>query len=270
MDSVWTDFRFNRAYIAAIFAFIGIGLMVMGILNNTESSENGITSINRGALRNNPPLNFNGLVIYANLTAIDVHNQFTTLRFDFWPFGRYLEPQDTLKRSPAFPINITIESKTSQFRSGHVMSSIDYALPFSSGSITLYPSDYYSANFYIMGQAFGNRTRIPLSISLKNNLDGWKSNLQLTDMSMGNYEIVMCSIALHRSANQQFFSYFLSLTMWVISILVLTLAVTIAWFQRKIDSPMIVMSCSMLFALPAIRNILPGGPPIGVNSDGNS
>ncbi len=55
--------------------------------------------------------------------------------------------------------------------------------------------------------------------------------------------------------------------MWVLSLTILTLAVTLWFRERKVEPGTIGISTGLLFALPAIRNTQPGAPIIGCIAD---
>ncbi|KAJ3337013.1 hypothetical protein HDU91_001595, partial [Kappamyces sp. JEL0680] len=70
-----------------------------------------------------------------------------------------------------------------------------------------------------------------------------------------------------RSFTVQFFSLFIVVAMWVVSMAVFILATTLWLRDRKVEPPTIGVCAAFLFALPAIRNSQPGAPPIGATVD---
>lgn len=75
------------------------------------------------------------------------------------------------------------------------------------------------------------------------------------------------AISVVRSATSKFFSIFMIIMMWLMSLFVLTLAVTLWMRGRKVEPPTIGVVTGMLFALPAMRAVQPGIPSIGCTSD---
>jgi len=55
--------------------------------------------------------------------------------------------------------------------------------------------------------------------------------------------------------------------MWLLSITTFMLALTLCIRDRSVEPPTIVVATGLLFALPAIRNVQPGIPPIGCTAD---
>lgn len=58
--------------------------------------------------------------------------------------------------------------------------------------------------------------------------------------------------------------------MWTLSLTVLTLAATLWFRDRKVEAGTIAVASGLLFALPAIRNVQSGAPPLGCTADVSS
>ena len=58
-----------------------------------------------------------------------------------------------------------------------------------------------------------------------------------------------------------------TLIMWALSLIALTLTVTLWFRDRKVEPPTISITTALLFALPAVRNTQPGAPVIGCTAD---
>ena len=76
---------------------------------------------------------------------------------------------------------------------------------------------------------------------MSNTMEEWWVDFKLTDGSKGNYSLVMVEIQFSRGSNQKFFSIFIVILMWTMSLAVLSLAIVMCWYQRSIDSPTIVI-----------------------------
>jgi hypothetical protein len=74
-------------------------------------------------------------------------------------------------------------------------------------------------------------------------------------------------INMKRTGAQQFFSLFIVLLMWAMSLGIFLMSLGHLWYNRKVEAPTIGVVTSMLFALPAVRNMQPGAPPIGCTTD---
>jgi hypothetical protein len=111
------------------------------------------------------------------------------------------------------------------------------------------------------------RSKIPLSLSIMNNIEGWQMMTTLRDVSDDAFQIIMVEFTIYRGPTQRFFSLFIASVMWLLSFSLFWLAFTLCIRKRKVEPPTLGVGTSMLFALPAIRNVQPGSPPIGCTAD---
>ncbi|KAJ3259658.1 hypothetical protein HK103_001919 [Boothiomyces macroporosus] len=106
-------------------------------------------------------------------------------------------------------------------------------------------------------------------------MDEWRTDFILEDSSPSkNDTSIKVSITFTRGISQKFFSLFIVVLMWVMSmgnylidLGVFLMAMSHVWLQQKIEAPTTGVVTSMLFALPAVRNMQPGQPPIGCTAD---
>jgi hypothetical protein len=100
-----------------------------------------------------------------------------------------------------------------------------------------------------------------------NNIEGWQMMTTLRDVSDDAFQIIMVEFTIYRGPTQRFFSLFIASVMWLLSFSLFWLAFTLCIRKRKVEPPTLGVGTSMLFALPAIRNVQPGSPPIGCTAD---
>ena len=106
-----------------------------------------------------------------------------------------------------------------------------------------------------------------MSLSIMNNLEGWQMATTLRDASDDNFQILIVEVNIYRGPTQRFFSLFIASLMWLLSLSMFWLAFTLCIRRRKVEPPTLGVGTSMIFALPAIRNVQPGSPPIGCTAD---
>jgi hypothetical protein len=70
-----------------------------------------------------------------------------------------------------------------------------------------------------------------------------------------------------RASTVKFFSIFVMVVMWGVTIVVLLMTFSIVMRGRKIEIGMFSFLAALLFAFVALRNAQPGSPPIGSFSD---
>ena len=75
-------------------------------------------------------------------------------------------------------------------------------------------------------------------------------------------------ITARRSTTVKMYSIAVGTIMWILSLLDVLL-VFMVWFgpNKSAELPMIAITVSLLFALPSLRNTLPGVPPLGCTLD---
>lgn len=112
-----------------------------------------------------------------------------------------------------------------------------------------------------------HRSPVPISLSIQNNVEGWQMATALKDVSDNEFQVIMVEITMYRGPTHIFFSLFIASLMWLLSFSLFWLAFTLCMRRRKVEPPTIAVGTSMIFALPAIRNVQPGSPPIGCTAD---
>lgn len=112
-----------------------------------------------------------------------------------------------------------------------------------------------------------HRLQVPISLSIQNNVEGWQMATTLRDVSDNEYQVIMVEITIYRGPTHVFFSLFIASLMWLLSFSLFWLAFTLCIRKRKVEPPTLGVGTSMIFALPAIRNVQPGSPPIGCTAD---
>jgi hypothetical protein len=74
-------------------------------------------------------------------------------------------------------------------------------------------------------------------------------------------------LSIARASTTLFFSTFIMIAMWMLTLGVIFLVFRVYRGERKIEISMFSFLGALLFAFPALRNSQPGTPPIGTLSD---
>jgi len=148
------------------------------------------------------------------------------------------------------------------------------------GDINHYPYDKYIAEVPFAGiygsssdlfQAIRNTSIAPpqelqYAIIAAGHLQNWKFELKWeTDSNVK--QINMLKIIVRRSVTVKVFSIFVICLMWLISVSATLITAQIIGRNREVTPPIIAVMASLLFALPALRNVQPNIPPIGTVAD---
>lgn len=106
---------------------------------------------------------------------------------------------------------------------------------------------------------------VPLAVDFFGSIPGLSINAAKSADSDEDYVAIEMKIS--RSSTVIFFSMFIAVLMWGVTISVLVLTLSVILRGRKIEIGMFSFLAALLFAFAAVRNSQPGVPPIGTYSD---
>ncbi|KAJ3413064.1 DEAD-box ATP-dependent RNA helicase [Chytridiales sp. JEL 0842] len=171
------------------------------------------------------------------------------------------------------PFNLTIQQQEIVVPRRQLPPSPEITISFESGDVNQYPFDrYITPGLLASGVYFNTRTNrtenIALVVLSQGGLQTWNIDFEGTDYSDAQDATLIAFIwTFSRSGTTKFFALFIMILMWFLALLAFTVSVTIWNRKRKVEPPMIGVTVSLLFALPAVRNTQPGAPAIGCTSD---
>ncbi|HVG35685.1 MAG TPA: DUF4436 family protein [Pyrinomonadaceae bacterium] len=106
---------------------------------------------------------------------------------------------------------------------------------------------------------------VAVAVDFYGSIPGFKINAAKNPESTEDY--VALDMKISRSSTVVFFSMFITVLMWGVTIAVLVLTLSVLLRGRKIEIGMFSFLAALLFAFAAVRNSQPGVPPIGTYSD---
>jgi len=106
---------------------------------------------------------------------------------------------------------------------------------------------------------------VSIAVDFYGSIAGYKIEAAKSEESDDNYVGIDMKIA--RSSTVIFFSVFVMVLMWGVTIAVMFMTLSIFLRGRKIELGMFSFLAALLFAFAAVRNSQPGVPPIGAFSD---
>jgi hypothetical protein len=106
---------------------------------------------------------------------------------------------------------------------------------------------------------------IPIGVDFAASIPGFKIDAAKAKDSTDDYVGIEMNIA--RAATTKFFSFFVMIMMWGLTIAVLLLTLSVVLRGRKVELAMFSFTAALLFAFATVRNAQPGTPPIGTYSD---
>ncbi|KAI8926394.1 hypothetical protein BC831DRAFT_425789 [Entophlyctis helioformis] len=217
---------------------------------------------------NVPEAKFDGILMLATVTAVDALAQNYKVHFDVAPHGTFATPikdTDPIQRL-AVPVSLTIASIVKTFPANQLMQPFDQTISFADGTINKYPFDKYSSVFEISSTVIGNSTVAPLAIAFSGGVQGFSNNIKINDLQPA-LPFAIFELEIVRSWTTLFFSMFVVVLLWIISLIMFAVSVTLWLRGRKVDPPTIVVCGALLYALPSFRNSQPGVPNIGAAID---
>ncbi len=220
-------------------------------------------------------VNYLGLDI--KVVAMDPIKGDMTLRVFFYPKGKYIDKDDLLTEKVYFYVNASIGKQEFTFSKGMEINPMEISIN-TYGKITEYPFDEYDAPFFCMAEVLNDEpsdslytpttigsNNIPIGMQFQGSLHGYDFSAEVDTASSEVYSGI--DIAVTRAGSTKFFSVFIMIAMWLLSIIVIFLVLSVVVRKRKIELAFFAFISAMIFALPALRNMQPLIPTIGTFSD---
>ncbi len=106
---------------------------------------------------------------------------------------------------------------------------------------------------------------IPIGVDFAGSIPGFK--IDASKAKESDEDLVGIDMTISRAATTKFFSFFVMIMMWGLTIAVLLLTLSCVLHGRKVELAMFSFTAALLFAFASVRNAQPGTPPIGTYSD---
>jgi Domain of unknown function (DUF4436) len=192
------------------------------------------------------------------------------VRLEFKPHGAFLSPDGaTLARDLELYVASTTGKNMHEFKKWKRMNPVEAVVEIYEGEPMDYPFDEHSAElafFFQPAGATGTTDSVPMAVELRGSVAGLRIDAEY-DTEHNKPDAAVIDISLERAATARFFSIFIMMAMWALTIGVIFLVFRVQSGQRKIEISMFSFLGALLFAFPALRNSQPGTPPIGTLSD---
>ncbi len=223
------------------------------------------------------------------------------VRLEFEPHGSFTKADGTLARNLKLDINSSNGKQEITFEKGKRLTPTEAVLNMYDGTVTNYPFDKHEADlvFYftvkpdkpaekpkpVEANPATNPTdekpvsetkpaptvsdeeeiEVPISFEFKPSMPGYKIESAKSKDSDETY--IDIGMKISRSPMVIFFSVFVMILMWSVSIAVLFLVLSVVVRGRKVEIAMFSFIATLLFAFATVRNSQPAVPPIGTLSD---
>jgi hypothetical protein len=214
----------------------------------------------------------NRIDVTAKIVTADVMKGDLVLRLAFTPHGSFASSDGVLARDLDFYVSSATGKNIQEFKKGKRMNPVEAVVEIYEGEPMDYPFDIHSAelSFFFEPAAKAGETGGTEAIPMEVTLNGAVAGLAIEagyDKDHNKPDSAVIDIDIKRAPTAVFFSVFIMIAMWCLTIGVLALVYRVFAGHRKIEISMFSFLGALLFAFPALRNSQPGTPPIGTMSD---
>ncbi|KAI8619007.1 hypothetical protein BC830DRAFT_1106080 [Chytriomyces sp. MP71] len=161
-------------------------------------------------------------------------------------------------------MNVTIGTQTFTYGKGAVLYPVSGSSAIT-GDLAFYPSDNYVANVPVKAFFGPNRTDLPVQLLAYNIPNGWKTGYFIQEDE--NELVVNLLVYAERNTTVKTFAVVIMSIMWGLALSATILASIIHFLSKKVEPPILAMTIALLFAMPGVRNTMPGAPPVGALAD---
>ncbi|KAJ3022391.1 UNVERIFIED_CONTAM: hypothetical protein HDU68_009179 [Siphonaria sp. JEL0065] len=200
------------------------------------------------------------LDITATVTSIDVPGQVMKVAYEFQLIGGIFHET---KYDLAFASTIQKFS----FTSGSTLLPQIGTVPID-GDVNQYPFDTYDSYFVLQGSFAKNQTALPIRLTLSGVPNGFNIEYSVDEGGSDIPHTEVYGLAnISRSDSVKSFSMLTALTMWGLGISAAIITACLYFFDKPAEPPLIGFHIALLFAMPTVRNSMPGAPEIGALLD---
>ncbi len=211
----------------------------------------------------------NRIDLAISLLGVDPIKGELNLRFAPSPEGKFAK-DGRLTQDLKFFTGIESGKSEVTLEKNRIPETVNGSVSLYGGRVSDYPFDVHTSDFYIFFTNPKDEAEdIPMNINFYGALSGFnidadyipKSEFESSDSYMG------IRVRVSRSVITKSFSIFLMIAMWLIGLVVFIMTIVVVFQPRPIEFGMYTLIAGMLFALPAVRNLQPGVPPLGSLTD---
>jgi len=148
---------------------------------------------------------------------------------------------------------------------GDHMASSTFEVDLNGGSVTHYPLDTYVAQLGVELLDANTSLRLPARITMWEGALGY--NLHTTGRPGPNPDDVQLTTTVTRSGAFALFALCAYMAMFILAFCALTVGVLTFADVCRPEATLIGALAAICFALPVLRNAMPGSPPLGVSAD---
>jgi hypothetical protein len=187
--------------IASIVVLLLAILVPLLAIQNNRASERKSQKMGTGKLDPlNPPADFSGIMVMANVTVIDTVRFDARVRYLIFPFGEYDSGRDDVEQFSK-TVTLITNGKRSNITKFDLNPGEEATYIISTGDPNKYPFDEYTLDFFISAKE-GTKD-VPIMFGIVGNVMGWNIDPYVLDLPGGRIGVYMVAT---RGAITKFFS----------------------------------------------------------------
>ena len=155
-----------------------------------------------------------------------------------------------------------------QIQAGQLLPEVTFGLDLHEGDVRDYPLDRYVSLMTLAASERaqdGNEKSLPIHVTAWEGVLGF--DVKAKSVSSQRSEELQLQFAVSRTGGVAFFGVAIYGAMLVMMLCALIIGSLVFVGIRRIEVTLIGALAAVIFALPALRNALPGAPPLGVRAD---
>lgn len=235
------DMKKTRGLLIVFLIFLFIAAPTFAYLDNLKSLEKNSYYTSPISPFSQSSTTLNGLTVLCNITLVDIANFQFKMAFIIYPSGTYATNSTTsnpiyarLTRS----ISVSAGPQTWNFKAGQPMSAQQLSLTFKSGNVNQYPFDKYQGQFMLNAyDTINSDLNIPISFAIAPSTFGF--NFLPIEVISNDNLFIFSSMQASRSFTVQFFSLFIIISLWILSLTAFALSASLWLRDRKVEPPTI-------------------------------
>ena len=249
----------RRAIILAAL-LIGCGIVYGTILARFDLSR-GPGEAELGA-----PAGEAGVALYVQPIQVDAVNESMQVRISVMPLS---DAKVTIAdRDFLLTIQRGGQVEHVQIRAGQLLPEITFGFDLHEGDVRDYPLDRYVSLMTLAASERvqdGNEKSLPIHVTAWEGVLGF--DVRAKSISSQRSEELQLQFAVSRTGAVSFFGVAMYGAMLVMMLCALIIGSLVFVGIRRIEVALVGALAAVIFALPALRNALPGAPPLGVRAD---
>ena len=253
--------RRHRGKIVLVLWIALVFLVVGGTLAGRAST---FTSDSRGSTyTSGKPGNPDRIDIQARVMDVDPTSDSMTVRLITTPRGRYALPSGAM----AIPVNLTVDGVpggSDTFDAGKLPVPVQSTLGLA-GDLSQYPFDRYTSLLVVEASSPALRGLLPVHLTVSAGQRDWKISSSNASAVLGN--AITVDLATRRGGSTIGFALFEMAIMMILAGIALAITFVTVVAGAQLEFSYFTWLGALIFALPAVRNALPGSPGIGTLVD---